>query len=100
MSLLCQVTLLVTSIMTVVLYPATASALRGNTGLTELRLRGCGIDAEGISHLEEALHLNTTLEVLSLSCNKVDSQVAAHLGKLSGGVWDYGLTCSVRQCYI
>ena len=88
----------VTSIMTVVLCPATASALRENTGLTELRLWGCGIDAEGISHLEQALHVNTTLRVLDLSSNTVDSKSAEHLGKLSGGVWGYGLTCNIRQC--
>ena len=74
----------VTSIMTVVLCPATASVLRGNTGLTELRLWNCGIDAEGISHLEQALCVNTTLRVLDLSENTVDSQGAEHLGKLSG----------------
>ena len=88
----------VTSIMTVVLCPATASALRGNTGLTELKLECCGIDAEGISHLAQALHVNTTLRVLDLSLNIVDSKSAEHLGKLSGGVWGYGLTCNIRLC--
>ena len=86
----------VTSIMTVALCPATASALRGNTVLTELRLKGCRIDAEGLSHLEQALHVNTTLRVLDLSENTVGSQGAKHLGKLSGGVWGYGLTCNIR----
>ena len=76
----------VTSIMTVVLCPATASALRDNTGLTELRLEYCGIDAEGISHLEQALCVNTTLRVLDLTANTVGSQGAKHLGKLSGEV--------------
>ena len=71
----------VTSIMTVVLCPATASALRENTGLTELRLLECGIDAEGISHLAHALRVNTTLRVLDLSRNTVGSQGAEHLGK-------------------
>ena len=85
----------VTSIMTVVLCPATASALRGNTGLTELRLEGCRI---GISHLVQALCVNTTLRVLNLTYNTVDSQGAEHLGKLSGGVWGYGLTCNIRRC--
>ena len=79
----------VTSIMTVVLCPATASALRENTGLNELRLERCGIDAEGISHLEQALRVNTTLRVLDLSGNTVDSQGAKHLGELSG--WGLGL---------
>ena len=88
----------VTSIMTVVLCPATASALRGNTVLTELRLSDCGIDAEGISHLAQALRVNTTLRVLDLRKNTVGSQGARHLGKLSGGVWGYGLTCNIRQC--
>ena len=88
----------VTSIMTVVLCPATASVLRGNTVLTELRLVGCSIDAEGTSHLVQALCVNTTLRVLDLSHNLVDSQGARHLGKLSGGVWGYGLTCNIRQC--
>ena len=76
----------VTSIMTVVLCPATASALRGNTVLTELRLVSCHIDAEGTSHLAQALCGITTLRVLNLSGNTVDSQGAEHLGKLSGGV--------------
>ena len=88
----------VTSIMTVVLCPATASALRENTGLTELKLGGCRIDAEGLSYLAQALCVNTTLRVLDLSNNIVDSQSAEHLGKLSGGVWGYGLTCNIRRC--
>ena len=88
----------VTSIMTVVLCPATASALRGNTVLTELRLEYCRIDAEGTSHLAQALCDITTLRVLWLSGNPVDSQGARHLGKLSGGVWGYGLTGNIRQC--
>ena len=88
----------VTSIMTVVLCPATASALRGNTVLTELRLVGCHIDAEGTSHLAQALCDITTLRVLDLTLNSVDSQGARHLGKLSGGVWGYGLTCNIRLC--
>ena len=88
----------VTSIMTVVLCPATASALRGNTVLTELRLWNCGIGAEGTSHLAQALCDITTLRVLSLSENTVGSQGARHLGKLSGGVWGYGLTGNIRQC--
>ena len=78
--------------MTVVLCPATASALRENTGLTELRLVNCGIDAEGISHLVQALRVNTTLRVLNLSQNTVGSQGVEHLGKLSGwglGLWAY-----------
>ena len=88
----------VTSIMTVVLCPATASALRGNTVLTELRLRDCHIDAEGTSHLVQALCGVTTLRELNLSGNTVGSQGARHLGKLSGGVWGYGLTCNIRLC--
>ena len=88
----------VTSIMTVVLCPATVSALRGNTGLTKLSLEGCHIDAEGLSHLEQALRVNTTLTVLDLSLNTVGSQGAEHLGKLSGEVWGYGLTCNIRRC--
>ena len=88
----------VTYIMTVVLCPATASALRGNTVLTELRLAGCGIDAEGTSHLVQALRDITTLRVLDLSGNTVDSQGARHLGMLSGRVWGYRLTCNIRQC--
>ena len=88
----------VTSIMTVVLCPATESALRENKGLTELKLVGCGIDAEGIFHLAQALRVNTTLRVLDLSYNTINSESAEHLGKLSGGVWGYGLTCNIRQC--
>ena len=85
----------VTSIMTVVLCPATASALRENTGLTELGLGECGIDAEGTSHLVQALRVNTTLSVLDLSWNIVDAKSAAHLGKLSGGVWGLGFRAQV-----
>ena len=88
----------VTSIMTVMLCPATASALRENTGLTELRLEDCHIDAEGISHLEQALHVNTSLRVLNFRWNTVGSQVAEHLGKLNGEVWGYGLTYNIRRC--
>ena len=61
---------------------ATASAMRGNTVLTELRLWGCGIDAEGTSLLAEALCGITTLRKLSLSKNTVDTQGAGLLGKL------------------
>ena len=88
----------ITSIMTVVLCPATASALRKNTVLTELKLVNCDIEAEGTSHLAQALHVNTTLNVLDLSYNTIDSECAEHLGKLSGGVWGYGLTGNIRQC--
>ena len=84
--------------MTVVLCPATVSALRGNTVLTELRLLGCDIDAEGTSDLVQALHVITTLRVLDLSQNTVGSQGVEHLGKLNGGVWGYGLTGNIRQC--
>ena len=77
--------------MTVVLCPFTASSLRGNTVLTVLRLWGCHIDAEGTSHLVQALCDITTLRVLDLSENSVGSQGARHLGKLSGGVWGIGL---------
>ena len=84
----------VTSIIIVVLCPATASALRGNTVLTVLSLGNCRIDAEGIFHLVQALCDITTLRVLNLSWNTVDSQGARHLGKLSGVVWGYGLTCN------
>ena len=75
----------VSSIMTVVLCPATASALRGNTVLTQLLLVGCPTDAEGTSQLAQALCGITTLRVLDLSYNTVDSQGARYLGKLSGG---------------
>ena len=88
----------VTSIMTVVLCPAAASALRRNTVLTELSLRDCGINADGTSHLAQALCDITTLKELDLSGNTVDSQGAGHLGKLSGGVWGDGPTCNIRLC--
>ena len=58
----------------------------------------CDIDAEGISHLAQALCVNATLRVVELSRNTIDSKGAEHLGKLSGGVWGYGLTCNIRQC--
>ena len=84
------------TITSVVLCPATASALRGNTGLTELGLERCRIDAEVTSHLAQALCVNTTLRVLDLSENPVELQDVEHLGKLSGGVWGYGLTVLTR----
>ena len=62
---------------------ATASALRGNTILTELALGGCGIDAEGTAQLADVLCGITTLRVLDLSWNTVGMQSARHLGKLS-----------------
>ena len=62
---------------------ATASALRGNTVLTELRLEGCRIDAERTAQLADVLCGITTLRVLNLSHNTVDTQGARHLGKLS-----------------
>ena len=68
---------------------AKASALMGNTLLTELYLEGCGIDAEGTSQLAEALCGITTLRVLNLRVNTVDTQGARHLGKLSCLLCDY-----------
>jgi len=68
---------------------ATASALRGNTLLTELRLECCEIDAEGTSQLAEALCGITTLRVLNLNGNTVDTQGARHLGKLSCWLFAY-----------
>ena len=68
---------------------ATASALRGNTVLTELNLWKCHISAEGTSQLAEALCGITTLRVLDLSLNTVDTQGARHLGKLSCLYCDY-----------
>ena len=62
---------------------ATASALRGNTVLTELRLDGCCIDAEGTVQLADVLCGITTLRVLDLSINTVGIQGARLLGKLS-----------------
>ena len=95
-SLLLEQVLLVTCH---VLCPATAFALKRNTVLTELILQFCGINAEGISHLEQALCVNTTLRVLDLTGNthSVNSEGAAHLGKLSGRVGGYGLTYNIRQ---
>ena len=61
----------------------TASALRGNTVLTELNLKDCEIDAEGTSQLAEALCRITTLRVLKVKGSTVDTQGARHLGKLS-----------------
>ena len=73
---------------------AAALALMGNTVLTELRLRGCGIDAEGTSKLVKALLNIKTLSELDLSANIVDSRGARHLGKFSHA-WGYGLTCNI-----
>ena len=84
--------------MTVELCRATVSSLRGNTVLTELSLVSCGINAEETSHLAQALCDITTLRVLNLSGNTVNSQGTRHLGKLSGGILGYGLTCNIRLC--
>ena len=73
----------------------TASSLRNNTVLTELRLVCCGIDDMRASQLAETL---SCIKMLDLSLNIVNLQCARHLGKLSGGVWGYGLTCNIRQC--
>ena len=62
---------------------ATASALRGNTVLTELSLFGCHIDAEGTAQLTDVLCGITTLRVLNLSYNTVDMNCARNLGKLN-----------------
>ena len=62
---------------------ATASALRGNTVLTELTLGHCRIDAEGTTQLADVLCGINTLRVLNLSWNTVGTQGARHLGKLS-----------------
>ena len=62
---------------------ATASALRGNTVLTVLRLSDCHIDAEGTAQLADVLSGITTLRALNLSHNTVGTQGARHLGKLS-----------------
>ena len=62
---------------------ATASALRGNTVLTELTLRYCGIDAEGTAQLADVLCGIATLRVLDLDGNTVGTLGARHLGKLS-----------------
>ena len=62
---------------------ATASALRGNTVLTELRLWGCRIDADGTAQLADVRCGITTLRELNLSANTVGTQGARHLGKLS-----------------
>ena len=64
---------------------ATASALMGNTLLTELYLEGCGINAKGTSQLADI----TTLRELSWSGTAVDTQGARHLGKLSCLLCDY-----------
>ena len=66
------------------LCPATASALRGNVVLTELRLGYCHINTEGVSQLAEALCDITTLRTLDLNGNTVGSQGAEHLGKCGG----------------
>jgi len=84
---LSYIALHVTLIMMVV--SATASALRGNTVLTFLWLRDCGINAEGTSQLAEVLCGITTLRVLNLSRDTVDTQGARHLGKLSFLLCDY-----------
>ena len=62
---------------------ATASALRGNTVLTELSLVRCHIDAEGTAQLADVLCGIITLRVLNLTWNTVGTQGARHLGKLS-----------------
>ena len=62
---------------------ATASALRGNTVLTELRLEACHIDEEGTAQLADVLCGITTLREVNLSWNTVGTQGARYLGMLS-----------------
>ena len=77
---------------------ATASALRGNTVLTELILERCDIDAEGTAQLADVLCGITTLRVLDLSDNTVGTQGARHLGKLSCLLCAYTCDLQIGQC--
>ena len=63
------------------LFLHTASALKVNTQLTELNLEGCYLAAEGMSLVIQSLCSTSSLRVLNLSFNTVDSQGARHLGE-------------------
>ena len=61
--------------------PCTATALRGNSGLTDLMLENCGIDGTVMSHLLEVIASQPALRVLDLGWNKLGTEGARHLGK-------------------
>ena len=62
--------------------PCTVTALRGNSGLTDLMLVDCGIDSTALSHLCEVFANLPALSVLNLSWNKLGTEGARHLGKV------------------
>ncbi len=59
-----------------------AQALRGNSVLSELSLRGCNIDVKGTTQIAMELRRVTTLTVIDLSFNAFDSAGMGMLGKL------------------
>ena len=57
-----------------------ASSLKDNSVLTELRLESCGLTIEGTTQLAEVLKSIPSLSVLDLSFNDVGADTAEHLG--------------------
>ena len=65
----------------------TATALRGNTTLTDLMLSHCGINDETMLYLHELSTTIPTLRVLDLSSNRLNNIIGVrHLGKLASPV--------------
>ena len=62
------------------------SAIKDNTKLTELKLDSCGMGADGVSSILEALTQNKTLKTISLSNNDIktknNKKIAIALSKL------------------
>ena len=59
----------------------TATALRGSSALTELRLKWCHINGVAMSQLHKAISTIPTLSILDLSHNNLGSEGASYLGK-------------------
>ena len=57
-----------------------ASALKLNTGITELALKACGISAAVTPHLAEAFEGLSALRILDLSGNTLGIDGVRHLG--------------------
>ena len=60
-------------------YPA--SAIRGNSSISELRLQGCRIDEAGTEQILQALTVPTNLRILDMSWNSISPEGARLLGK-------------------
>ena len=57
--------------------------LKENNSLKKLHLGECGLQPEGLEQVIKGVQVNTKLEVLYLSENTIDNQIASSLGKSS-----------------